>query len=104
MTHGLGIEYALFHLCTGGAVFGAVFMLTDPVTNPNTRAGRIVFAALAGILTMTIRLMANLPEGVLYSILLVNILTPVIDKYFDGKQVLREKKNQYINLIYKVIF
>ena len=95
MTHGLGIEYALFHLCTGGAVFGAVFMLTDPVTNPNTRAGRIVFAALAGILTMTIRLMANLPEGVLYSILLVNTLTPVIDKYFDGKQVLREKKNLY---------
>lgn len=99
MTHGLGFEYALFHVFTGGAVFGAVFMLTDPVTNPNTRSGRIVFAVVAAVFTMLIRFLANLPEGVLYSILLANILTPVIDKYFDGKQVLREKKNLYTVVI-----
>ena len=91
--NGVALEFALFNVLTGGAVFGAVFMLTDPVTNPNTRAGRIVFATVAAFFTMLIRYMANLPEGVLYSILLANILTPVIDKYFDGKQVLREKKN-----------
>ena len=93
LLNGLGLEYALFHVLTGGAVFGAVFMLTDPVTNPNTRAGRIVFAACAGFITMVIRLCGNLPEGVLFSILMCNILTPVIDKFFDGKQVDKEKRN-----------
>ncbi len=90
---GAGVSYALFSILTGGVMFGAVFMLTDPVTSPNTRAGKIVFAAIAGFLTVLIRFCANYPEGVLFSILLVNILTPVIDKVFDGKQVLREKKN-----------
>ncbi len=93
MTNGLGVSYALFSIFTGGVMFGGVFMLTDPVTNPNTRSGRIVFAAIAAFLTVLIRFCANYPEGVLFSILLVNILTPVIDKVFDGKQVLREKKN-----------
>ena len=96
LTNGLGgtaFSYALFHILTGGAVFGAVFMLTDPVTNPNTRAGRMVFAVVAAFFTMLIRLCANLPEGVLYSILLANILTPVIEKVFDGKQTLLEKRN-----------
>ncbi len=98
LSHGAGIEYAIFSVATGGAAFGAVFMLTDPVTNPNTRTGRIVFAALAAIFTMLIRYMANLPEGVLYSILLANIFTPVIDKIFDGKQVLFEKKLVYASI------
>lgn len=93
LTHGLGLNYALFHVFTGGAAFGAVFMLTDPVTNPNTRVGRMIFALAAAFFTMLIRLCANLPEGVLYSILLANILTPLIDKIFDGKQVLLEKRN-----------
>ncbi len=93
LANGTGVEYALFNICTGGVAFGAVFMLTDPVTSPNTRAGKIVFATIAAFLTMLIRYCANYPEGVLFSILLVNILTPVIDKAFDGKQVLREKKN-----------
>ncbi len=95
LSHGAGLEYAIFSIATGGAAFGAVFMLTDPVTNPNTRTGRIVFAVLAAIFTMLIHYMANLPEGVLYSILLANIFTPVIDKFFDGKQVLFEKKLLY---------
>ena len=92
-SNGLGLDYALFSIFTGGVMFGAVFMLTDPVTSPNTRAGKIVYAALAAFFTVLIRYCANYPEGVLFSILLVNILTPVIDKAFDGKQVLREKKN-----------
>ena len=105
LSHGLGLEYALFHCLTGGAMFGAVFMLTDPVTNPNTRAGRIVFAASAAFITLIIRFFANLPEGVLFSILLVNMLTPAIDKYFDGKQILMEKKIKYtvVGLILGVI-
>ncbi len=105
LAHGLGIEYALFHCLTGGVMFGAVFMLTDPVTNPNTRAGRIVFATCAAFITLIIRFFANLPESVLFSILFVNMLTPAIDKYFDGKQILMEKKIKYtvIGLILGVI-
>ncbi|MBR2802018.1 MAG: RnfABCDGE type electron transport complex subunit D [Erysipelotrichaceae bacterium] len=95
-SHGLGISYALFCVLTGGAVFGGVFMLTDPVTNPNTRSGKIVFAALAAVLTVLIRYLANMPEGVNFSILLVNILTPVIDRFFDGKSVNREKKDRLV--------
>jgi len=93
---GLGIEYALTFVSTGGAVFAGVFMLTDPVTNPQTRAGRIVFSALAALFTITIRVYANLPEGVAFSILLVNILSPAIDKLFSAKQVDAIKRNAII--------
>ena len=71
---------------TGGAIFGAVFMMTDPVTNPTCASGRILFAMGCAILTIIIRLKANLPEGVLYSILLMNMMTPTIEKFMDGKQ------------------
>ena len=92
LINGCGISFALNFIMTGGIFFGAVFMLTDPVTNPTTRAGKIVFAALAAIFTVLIRLFANLPEGVCFSILLVNMLTPVIDKFFSCKQTDVEKK------------
>ncbi|MBR3227138.1 MAG: RnfABCDGE type electron transport complex subunit D, partial [Erysipelotrichaceae bacterium] len=91
--NGVGMEYALFNIMTGGVAFGAVFMLTDPVTNPNTRSGRVVFAAIAAFITMLIRFRGSLPEGVGYTILLANILTPVIEKYFDGKTTDRMHKD-----------
>ena len=71
----------------GGVIFGAVFMLTDPVTSPTSAQGRVIFAMGAAILTMLIRLKANLPEGCLYSILLMNMLTPLIESAMDGKQL-----------------
>ena len=97
LNHGMGIYYPIFNLLTGGAVFGAVFMLTDPVTNPTTRAGRVLFALLAGVITLLIRVKANLPEGVLYSILIVNMFVPVIDDVFAGNQL--DKKASYIKTI-----
>ena len=72
---------------SGGVIFGAVFMLTDPVTSPTSAQGRVLFAMGAGILTMLIRLKANLPEGCLYSILLMNMMTPLIESALDGKQL-----------------
>ncbi|MBR3150668.1 MAG: RnfABCDGE type electron transport complex subunit D [Erysipelotrichaceae bacterium] len=93
--NGIALQYALFMIFTGGAAFGGVFMLTDPVTNPNTRAGKMVFAILAAFLTALIRFKASLPEGVVFSILLVNILTPAIEKYFDGKSTDREQKDAW---------
>ena len=79
--------YPLVHVFSGGVIFGAVFMLTDPVTSPTSAQGRVIFAMGAAILTMLIRLKANLPEGCLYSILLMNMLTPLIESAMDGKQL-----------------
>ena len=81
------IWYPCLHLLLGGVVFGAVFMLTDPVTSPTSPAGRVIFAIGAAILTVLIRLAGNLPEGCLYSILLMNMLTPLIESLLDGKQL-----------------
>lgn len=96
LVQGMGIWYPLFHVLTGGAIFGAVFMMTDPVTNPTTATGRTIFAIGCAIITLLIRVLANLPEGVLYSILLMNMLTPAIDKALDGQQIKRMKKNAII--------
>ncbi|MBQ4343944.1 MAG: RnfABCDGE type electron transport complex subunit D [Erysipelotrichaceae bacterium] len=93
---GQPLTYGLYHLALGGAAFGAVFMMTDPVTNPTSAAGRVVFAMGCAILTLMIRVKANLPEGVLYSILLMNMMTPAIEKMMDGNQIKTEKKNWMI--------
>lgn len=70
----------LFHVFAGGLLLGAVFMATDPVTSPVTPGGRWVFGAGCGLVTMVIRVWGGLPEGVMYSILLMNALTPLINK------------------------
>lgn len=73
--------FALYHLCAGGLVLGAFFMATDWVTSPITKRGRIVYAIGLGLLTALIRLRGNYIEGVCYSILIMNMLTPLIDKF-----------------------
>lgn len=87
LVHGSGINFALFNVLGGGVLFGAVFMITDPVTTPVTNAGKVIFAICCGALTLLIRWKAALPDGVLFSILLMNMLTPAIDKVCDGSQV-----------------
>lgn len=93
------IWYPLVHVCIGGAAFGAVFMLTDPVTSPTSAQGRIIFALGASILTVLIRIKANLPEGCLYSILIMNMLTPMIETALDGKQLKTKKKAMIITAV-----
>ena len=93
LMHGAPISYALFHLLTGGAMFGAVFMMTDPVTNPTSAAGRIMFAVGCAVITIVLRLRSNLPEGVMYSILIMNMLTPLIESLTDGQQIKMKSKN-----------
>ena len=82
----------MLHLLTGGVILGGVFMLTDPVTSPTSAGGRVIFALGAAVLTVLIRLKANLPEGCLYSILLMNLFTPMIENALDGKQLEIKKK------------
>lgn len=72
---------------SGGLLFGAVFMATDYTTSPMSRRGQMLFAAGCGILTCLIRNYSSYPEGVTYSILLMNLVTPLIDKYVKGVRV-----------------
>lgn len=71
----------LFMICSGGLLFGAVFMVTDPVTTPLTPRGAWIFGAGFGLLVVLIRLYGGLPEGVMYAILLMNSVTPLINRY-----------------------
>ncbi len=71
---------ALSMVLAGGAVIGAIFMATDYVTSPSTAWGKVVFGIGAGLLTCLIRYFGNYPEGVSFAILLMNILTPYIDR------------------------
>lgn len=70
----------LYHILTGGLLLGAIFMATDYATTPSTLLGRVIFAAGCGIITALIRQFGSLPEGVSFSILLMNIITPLIDR------------------------
>jgi len=71
----------LFHILSGGLMLGAIFMATDMVTSPVTPKGMIIFGIGCGLLTVIIRLFGRYPEGVSYSILLMNACTPLIDRY-----------------------
>lgn len=64
----------------GGLMLGAIFMATDYVTSPTTNLGKLIFGIGCGIITFVIRKFGSLPEGVSYSILLMNILTPHINR------------------------
>ena len=71
----------LFQLFSGGLMLGAIFMATDWVTSPITKLGRWLFGIGCGLLTMIIRVWGGYPEGVSYAILLMNLFTPLIDRY-----------------------
>jgi electron transport complex protein RnfD len=70
----------LFMLTSGGLLFGAVYMATDPVTSPVTPRGAWIFGAGVGLIVVLIRLWGGLPEGVMYAILLMNAATPLIER------------------------
>ncbi len=71
----------LYHLSAGGLMLGAFFMATDYSSCPVTPTGKIIYGIGAGLLTMLIRELGGYPEGVSYSILLMNIVAPLLDKY-----------------------
>ena len=74
------VMLALSQILAGGLFIGAIFMATDYVTTPITTPGRIVFAVGCGVITFVIRHFCAYPEGVSFSILIMNILTPFIEK------------------------
>ncbi len=74
------------YLLSGGIFLGGIFMITDPVTTPVSSKGKIIFAICCGILTCIIRFWGSYPEGVCFSILFMNLLTPLIDNYTIRKK------------------
>ena len=75
------VMMATSQILAGGLFIGAIFMATDYVTTPITTRGRIVFALGCGVITFIIRYFCAYPEGVSFSILIMNILTPFIEKW-----------------------
>ena len=69
------------HLFAGGLILGAFYMATDMVTSPITKRGRWIFGIGIGLIVVIIRLWGGYPEGVLYSILLMNTTVPLLDRY-----------------------
>ena len=77
------VQYAspFVHLLSGGLMLGAIFMATDYVTSPVTKKGQLIFGLGCGLITVFIRYFGSYPEGVCYSILVMNCCTWIIDKY-----------------------
>lgn len=76
----------LFYILSGGLILGAFFMATDYVTSPITDKGKIIFGILCGFFTFAIRKWGGYPEGVSYSILIMNAATPIIDRHTRPKR------------------
>jgi electron transport complex protein RnfD len=86
----------VYEILAGGVFIGAFFMATDYATTPITTKGKIIFGLGCGIITFVIRQFGSYPEGVSYSILLMNILTPYIDqitrnKVFGAKEAVKNE-------------
>lgn len=83
----------IYHILSGGLLLGAFFMATDYTTSPVTRKGMVIMGIGCGLLTSIIRLYGGYPEGVSYSIILMNVATPLIDRFTKPKSFGGEKVN-----------
>ncbi len=90
------MTFALYQVMAGGLLLGAVFMATDYTTSPITTKGKIIYAVGCGIITSLIRIFGSLPEGVSFSIILMNILVPHIETLTASKPfgTVKQKKKK----------
>ena len=86
------------HLLSGAAMLGAFFIATDYVTSPNTGTGQIVFGLGIGLLTWVIRSYGGYPEGMAFAVLLMNALTPVIDRFAKPRILGRDRKGKPLDI------
>lgn len=70
-----------FHLLSGATMFGAFFIVTDPVSSAVSTRGRFLFGALIGLLVYLIRVFGNYPDAVAFAVLILNFAAPLIDQY-----------------------
>lgn len=73
--------FLLHHLFSGALMFGAFFIATDPVTSPLTSKGKLIFGCGIGLLIMIIRIFSGYPEGVMFAVLMMNAVTPLINRW-----------------------
>ncbi|MFD3157145.1 RnfABCDGE type electron transport complex subunit D [Haloimpatiens sp. FM7330] len=76
----------IYEIFTGGLMLGAIFMATDYTTSPMTKKGQVVFAIGCGVVATVIRIFGGYPEGVSYSILIMNLFVPLIDKFITPRK------------------
>lgn len=89
---GFNYTFAAYQVLGGGLLLGAIFMATDYTTSPISRKGKIIYAVGCGLLTTVIRLFGSLPEGVSFSIIIMNILVPHIERITTPKPFGTEKQ------------
>ena len=87
-------EFVAYQLLGGGLLLGAIFMATDYTTSPVSFKGKIIFGIGCGIVTVVIRIFGSLPEGVSFSIILMNLLVPHIEKLTTAKPFGTPKKDK----------
>ncbi len=82
----------LFHLLSGATMFGAFFIVTDPVTSAVSNKGRIIYGASIGVLLYLIRSWGNYPDAIAFSVLLMNFAAPLLDYYTQPRTYGHQKK------------
>lgn len=97
----LGIWYPLFQILSGGLLFGSIFMASDPVTSPVNKESQIIYGILLGLCTVLLRYLTSYPEGVMTSILLLNMFVFIIDRFTAKARF--KPVNYYIVLIVLII-
>ncbi|MDD5058847.1 MAG: RnfABCDGE type electron transport complex subunit D [Sideroxydans sp.] len=88
----------LVHLLSGGLMLGAFFIITDPVTSPNTAKGQFIFGLGCGLLTWIIRTWGGYPEGVAFAVMLMNAATPLIDQFVKPRIYGRDRKGAALSV------
>ena len=88
----------LYHLLSGGLMLGAFFIVTDPVTSPNTVTGQFIFGLGCGLLTWIIRTFGGYPEGVAFAVMLMNAATPIIDHYVKPRIYGRNRRGVSVSI------
>ncbi len=97
----VGIWYPTFQILSGGLMFGAIFMATDPVTSPTTSIAQVVYGMFLGILTVALRFLTSYPEGVLTSILIMNLFVIILDK--KGAQARFDFKKIVVTILFAMV-
>jgi len=85
------LSFVAYQVLGGGLLLGAIFMATDYATSPAHWKGKIVFAVGCGLITCLIRFYGNMPEGVSFAILLMNLFVPLIERVCAPGPVIKER-------------
>lgn len=94
------LEYMLFHVLSGGLLFGAIYMATDPITSPITAPGRVAAGFMMGFITFVIRIFGAYPEGVVFSILIMNMFVSTFDYYKWSGSQFKQKRVIWFSVIF----